>query len=137
MQQNLAQATSQMTGLKQQLSAKQSTLGEAQTFQAQVANIKALVDSHTYITPLLTELSSMTYVKAQYLSLDADETTGKVHVEGVSPSYLDIGKLILGLSTSQKFTSVKLLSILPSTAETADYHFSIDVTVPATIFTSK
>ncbi|HTL39704.1 MAG TPA: hypothetical protein VL306_02740 [Methylomirabilota bacterium] len=120
--------------LRKQLDSKQQGLSDAKAFQAQLANIKTLVNSHVYLSPLLDELAKMTYVKSQYFSLSAG-IDGKLHLEGRVDNYVDLGKLLLGLSTSSKFKSVQLTSVLPSLGKINGYQFSINLTASPTLFT--
>ncbi len=126
-------ASDQNVRLQSDLNQQQKNIGDAKTFQAQVANIKTLLGSHIYLSPLFEELSKMTYNKAQYVTLDA-QVGGKLHLEGQVDSYTALAKLILGLSTSKQFQDVKLLSINPATGKTNGYVFSIDLTPSTELF---
>ncbi len=120
--------------IQRQLSEQQKNLGDAKAFQAQLVNLKVLLENHSYLSPLLDELAKITYQKAQYVTLDVAES-GKIHVEGTINSYTELGKLLLGLSTSDKFKDVKLLSISPSSGTTsAAYVFALDMSAIPDIF---
>ncbi|MEJ0021785.1 MAG: PilN domain-containing protein [Candidatus Doudnabacteria bacterium] len=129
-------ATSTNQDLTKQLNDQQSKLGNAKSFQAQLANLRFLLNGHTYVSPLLDELSRVTYARSQFISLDVTQV-GKIHLEGRVDSYTDLGKLILGLSTSPKFSQIKLLSAVPSTGSINGYIFSIDMNVTPDIFLKK
>ena len=131
-----ASLTSENQDLQNKLTGEQSNLGDAKVFQAQLVNLHTLINSHTFMSPFFDELSKVTYIKAQYDTIDINES-GKVHVEGKVPSYSDLGKLLLGLSTSTQFKNVQLLSVLPSAGANNAYEFSVDFTVPSYIFTKK
>lgn len=135
-QTQLDASTKENNDLQSKLTEQQKTLGDAKAFQAQLANLRFLISNHTYVTPLLDELSKITYKKAQYATMDVTET-GKLHLEGMVDTYEDLGKLLLGLSTSSKFTSVKLLSAIPSSGKVNAYVFSVDLVVSPDIFLSK
>lgn len=126
-------ARSTNNDLHLQLTQQQSKLGNATGFQAQLTNLRTLLNNHTYLSPLLDELSKVTYAKSQYINLDVAQT-GKIHLEGRISSYTDLGKLILGLTTSLKFSQIKLLSAVPSTGLINGYIFSIDMGVSPDIF---
>jgi Tfp pilus assembly protein PilN len=136
LQTQIAAASTTNQDLHKKLTDQQNTLGSAQTFQAQLANLRVLIRNHTYLSPLLDELSKVTYAKSQYVSFDVTDA-GKIHVEGLVSTYTDLGKLLLGLSSSTQFKNVKLLSIVPSTGNTNGYLFSIDMSVAPDIFTKK
>lgn len=136
LQTKIGTATATNQELQKKLTEQQSTLGNAKTFQAQLVNLRVLLNNHVYLSPLLDELSKVTYIKSQYTSFDVTDT-GKIHVEGLVNSYTDLGKLLLGLSTSTEFVNVKLLSILPSTGEINGFIFSVDMNVSPDIFIKK
>lgn len=129
----IAAATNENRDLQQKLTEQQNSLGNAKTFQAQLINLRALLNNHVFLAPLLDELSKTTYVNAQYLNVDVNEG-GKIHMEGRVGSYSDLGKLLLGLSTSSKFNNIKLLSAAPSSGTLNAYVFSVDMNVISDIF---
>lgn len=126
----------QNQGLQDKFNSKQSDLASAKVFQAQLANFHLLLKNHSYISPVLDELAKMTYSKAQYITMDVTDA-GKIHLEGHVATYGDLGKLLLGLSTSKKFSNVKLLSAVPSTGKTNSYIFAIDLNAMPDLFTKK
>ena len=132
----LAQAQTRGQEIQKDISKKDPEVNVATSFQAQLANLKTLVNAHTYLTPLLTELGKSTYIKSQYVSLDVKDD-GKIHLEGRTASYDDLGKLVLGLTTSQEFKNVRLMSVVPSTGTTNAYQFSIDMEANKEIFQKK
>src|SRR6185436_7179349 len=82
-----ADLTNTNNQLQSQLDTQKPNLGSAQAYQAQLDNIKLLLQNHIAFTPLLSELSKYTYQKAYYTIFDVDQSTGGVHVEGVVDSY--------------------------------------------------
>ncbi len=60
-----------------------------------------------------------------------------MHLEGRVATYNDLGKLIMGLSTSDKFKNIRLLSVSPASGKTSAYQFSIDMEVNSAIFSKK
>ncbi len=131
-----ADIAAQNQDLEKQINDRQPGVANATTFQAQLLNLKSLVNTHTYLSPLLDELAQSTYTKAQFLTMDASQA-GKIHLEGRVASYSDLGKLILGLNTSGQFTNVKLLSVAPTGGLTNAYEFVIDLQVNPKIFSKK
>lgn len=107
------------------LNVKQNELVPAKALQAQLKNLSRLVDSHVYWTSFFDELSKVTLKKIHYTQLQTD-VAGKVYVEGRAENYSDLGKLLLGLSTSENFSNVRLLSSGPSTGEIGGLIFGID-----------
>ncbi len=122
--------------LQTQLNEKQNQLGNAKTYQAQLANLHTLLGSHVYLTPLLDEIAKMTYVKAQYTTIDVSDA-GTVHLEGRVADYASLAKLMLGLNTSSNFKNVRLLSVTPSSGKVNAYVFAIEFSVPTAVFSKK
>ncbi len=123
----LAVKNSQIT---KQISSASEDLGEAKIFQAKLENIDLLLDKHTYMSPLLDEIEKVTYVNSQYVNADISFLNeNEIHLEGNANTYTDLGKLVLGLSTSKYFTNVKLLAVVPTTIGAKNgFHYSIDLT---------
>jgi Tfp pilus assembly protein PilN len=132
--------------LKTQIDQRSVSLGSAKVFQAQLLNIRALLENHIYFSSFLDEIGKFTYIKSRYLSLTAVQDVGKVEMQGQVDTYNELGKLLLGLSTSDKFTDIKLLSATPaSSTQTVNgasvtkntFSFSIDLTVKPEAFIKK
>lgn len=122
--------------VQNELNQKQPPLTGAKAFQAQLKNIRFVLDSHVYWSVLFDELGKKTFNKAQYVSISSD-VNGKIHLEGLVGSYTDLGKLILGLSQWDQASDVKLLSSNPSSGEFAGYVFSLEFKVNPEIFIKK
>ncbi|MEO8065940.1 MAG: PilN domain-containing protein [Candidatus Doudnabacteria bacterium] len=135
-QKQIDAATAVNNDLQKNLNQQQAGLTNTKSFQAQLANLRLLLTNHVYISPLLDELSKATYIKSQDQTIDINPD-GKIHLEGLVDSYADLGKMLLGLSTSTKFSNVKLLSALPSTGKKNGYVFSVDLNVTPGIFLNK
>lgn len=131
---SLENVSSENKVLQKKLSDIQQTLGAAKTYQAQLQNLDMLLKEHVYLIPLFDELSKFTYIKAQYGSFDVENKDGRIHLLGQVSSYKDLGKLMLGLSTSSVFKDVKLLSITSADDEKNSFKFSIDMSVATQIF---
>lgn len=125
--------TQQNTILQTNLTNQQKNLGSAKQFQAQLANVRVLLNQHVYMTILLAEIEKVTYAKAQYTSIDASNI-GLIHLEGNVTDYTSLAKLILSLNSSEKFNDVRLMSINPSSGDTNNFQFSIDLKVDKEIF---
>ncbi len=131
-----AVVTEDNLSLQKQLLSQQKDVENGKAFQAQLANLRVLLNNHIYISPFLDELSKSTYQRAQYTGLDVT-TDGQVHLEGIVSNYIDLGKLLLGLSTSSKFKNVKLLSVQPSSGKDNAYTFALEMSATSDIFTKK
>jgi Tfp pilus assembly protein PilN len=134
--QKIGQVEADNKAIQAQIDSQQITLIDAKTFQAQLINLHALVDQHFYWSSLLDELSKMTHQKAQYVTLDAG-VDGSMHIEGRVDKYSDLGKLLLGLSTSKEFTKIKLLTTTPSTGANSGFLFSLNLTASPNLFLKK
>lgn len=107
---------------------QESQLTPAKAFQAQTQNLGNLLGLHIYWSNFFEELSARTFNKASFQNISADQS-GSIHLEGLVKNYSELGKLLLGLSTSSQFEEVKLLSSSPSTGEISGLSFSIDLKV--------
>lgn len=135
LQKNIDSVSNDTLTIRKVLDEKKKTLGDAVTFQAQLVNLRVLLDQHTVLSPLLEELSKVTYQKAQFFSLDV--AAGKIHVEGKVADYGDLGKLLLGFSTSPNFSGVKLISVGSSSDKVSGYTFVIDMKASPSIYKKK
>ncbi len=131
-----AELTSQNSALQAQLDQEQTQIAAAKTLQAQLTNVRTLVNGHTYLTPLLEEIGKMTYTKAQYVTLDIT-SNGSVHLEGKVPDYGSLAKFILGLNTSSNFKNVRLLSVAPSSGTVNSFVFAVDLVASSDLFVKK
>ena len=122
--------------LQTELSEKQPDLVEAKALQAQLKNLRSLVEGHVYWSSFFDELSKHTLSRTQFMSLTGS-LDGKIHLEGRVGSYADLGKMLLGLSTSTKISNVKLLSANPSTGQAAGFNFSLDFNIEPDLFIKK
>jgi Tfp pilus assembly protein PilN len=98
----------------------------AKGFQAQSKNIVSLLNSHVIWSNLMAEVSSSTFKLTQYVSMNTD-TSGIIHVEGITASYTDLGKIILALETSEEVESVNLINTTQSTGGQAGIVYSLDI----------
>jgi hypothetical protein len=108
-------------------------LAVAKSFQAQAMNIQNLMDGHVRWDLLIDEISQTTYKFSKTFRINM-ETTGKIHIEGITNSYTDLGKLLLAFETSDDYTAVDLLSSTQSTTLTSGIIYSIDIFVDQNIF---
>lgn len=132
-QKTIKETIAQNSDLEERLDKIQSTLVDAKAFQAQTANIKSLLDSHSYWSPVFQELADMTFTQTQYTSIVSD-SNGRIHIQGITLDYTRLGKVLLALSTSENFSKVDLLSTSPSTGQQGGITYSIDVEVKPELF---
>jgi len=119
--------------LNTKIKAKEANLGPAQAFQAELINLKSLSAKHIYWSKFFDELAGKTYTNARFLNIQGD-LTGMINLEGEVKNYTDLGKLILALSTSNKFQEVRLTSSRPSKAKIITLIFSLQLVVKPEIF---
>jgi hypothetical protein len=131
-----AELTAKNLEIQQQISSERSGVQNAQAYQAQLINIRQILDRHIMVSPVLIEMESYTYKSALYRNVSVFRETGRIHIEGMVGNYEDLGRLLLGLSTSDNFSNVTLLSVSASTGEdkSTGYVFSIDMDVNQSIF---
>jgi len=122
--------------LQEQVDNQQAGLAGAEAFQAKLSNIELLLKQHVLLTPLLDELAKATYLRAKYLSLDASDETGKIHLEGMVENYNGLAKMLLGLGTSQHFKEIKLLSLGPG-EEKNSILFAVEMNATPDTFNKK
>jgi cell division protein FtsB len=116
-----------------ELSKDKANLTDAIAYQAQMENLKVLLDNHIYFSPAIKELTSNMYKLSTADAMTID-LSGKVHVQGFATSYSEVGKYLLGLYSSKNISDIKLLSVGPTDGETAGYKFSVDFTLKSEVF---
>jgi hypothetical protein len=113
--------------LQNAINSDQKELSLAKGLQAQLKNVKTLLNNHIHWSSFLSTMYSETTNKIKYTSISASYSDGKTHLEGIAPSYSDIGKLILSFSTSNNFKDIKLNSLAPSSGDTFGYSFVLEM----------
>ena len=116
------------------MNSNQDSLNAAKGLQAQLKNVKTLLNNHVYWSEFLNQVSAVVPNKIQFVNLSSSSSDDKLHVEGIAQSYDDIGRLLLSLNGSDKFSNATLHSITPSTGTTFGYMFTIDVAVSPSVF---
>ncbi|MBX4205143.1 MAG: PilN domain-containing protein [Candidatus Doudnabacteria bacterium] len=117
-----------------EMNTNQKDLVKAQGFQAQLKNVRSLIDNHIYWSAFLDQLAKITPTKVQFRTVTGSVADNKLHVEGVAQSYQDVGRVLLSLETSDKFKQVKLRSVNPSQDSAFGYSFALEITVSPDIF---
>jgi Tfp pilus assembly protein PilN len=116
------------------MNSSQSTLDAARGFQAQLKNVRTLLNNHVYWSAFFQNLSSVTPTNVKYTSFTGSLSDGQVVIDGVAPTYPDIGKVILSLSTSKNYSNVKLTALNPSQTNEFGYSFSIKLSAASDSF---
>lgn len=127
-----SQLTTDNTRLQKEIQNSSEDIDKAKVLQAKLSNASLLLKNHIHISPLLDEIEEFTYRASKYVNISIDEV-GLIHLEGTVSSYSDLGKLLLGLSTSEYFESVRLLSVAGG-SEANTYHFSINMKATAELY---
>lgn len=112
--------------IQKKLDQLEDEMVKAKGFQAQSKNIATLLETHVVWSGLMKELADSTFKGSRYLNMTSD-TTGLIHIEGITGTYTELGKIILALETSDQLESVKLLSTARSANELAGVTYSLDI----------
>lgn len=114
--------------IQSKLNQMQKDMVLAKGFQAQSKNLSSLLDSHVIWSNLMKELADSTLKTSRYMGMTAD-TSGLIHLEGLTLDYTQLGKIILALETSEEVQSVRLLNTAQSQDRLAGIMYSIDIQV--------
>jgi len=109
-----ADVVSQNQSIQTAMVSNQKDLTLAKGLQAQLKNVNTLLQNHIYWSAFLTDISAIVPVKVQYNDFQGSITDDKITIDGMASSYADVGRMLLALSTSDKFSSVKLVSLTPA-----------------------
>lgn len=113
--------------IQTRLDQMESQMVLARGFQAQSKNITTLLNTHILWSGFVNELAASTFKTTKYLSMLLT-TEGRVFVEGRTPGYTELGKVLLALETSKNIEEVTLLSTSSSETEAeAGVTFSIEM----------
>lgn len=112
--------------LQKQLDQMEEDMVLATGFQAQSKNLTSLLDSHVLWSGLMKEIADSTLKTNRFLGMSAD-TSGIIHVEGITIDYTQLGKIILALETSEDVESVKLLTTMRSRERLGGIMYSLDI----------
>jgi Tfp pilus assembly protein PilN len=112
--------------LQKQLDKMEDDMVLARGFQAQSKNIVTLLDTHVIWSNLMKEVSDSTFKLTRFMNMTTN-TSGIIHVEGITASYTDLGKIILALETSEQVESVALVNSTQSSEGQAGIVYSLDV----------
>jgi hypothetical protein len=127
----------QVDQVDQKISAKKKSLIPAVQAQAALTSFKDLLDKHLHWSLVWAELGRVTLKTVTYTGLSATTVDNKFLVDGVVPDYATLGKVLLGLSTSDNFEEVALVSTQPSEGEQLGVNFKISIKAKAGLFLLK
>lgn len=131
-----ATLTQENTNIQRSLDQQESQLAVAQGFQAQTKNILTLLNNHVTWTNFINDLADSTFVTSRAMRMNSD-TSGKVTIEGITPTYTDLGKVLLALETSDAVESVKLLNTAQSSDLEAGIRYALELKIKTTVLTSN
>lgn len=112
----------------------QADLGEALGYQQRLRNLQLLLYGHLFWSPVFEELEKYTFKPITYDTLAGSIEESKVVVTGTASSFSDIGKLILGLESSENIQNVMFQSSGQAKGEQAGYGFSLELTFDPKVF---
>jgi Tfp pilus assembly protein PilN len=112
--------------LQKKLTQMEADMGLAKGFQAQSKNLSQLLGSHVVWSVFMQELANKTFKITRFNSMTTD-TSGRTHIEGIVPTYTDLGKMMLALQSSDQMEAVRLVATSKSTGELAGILFSIEL----------
>jgi hypothetical protein len=113
-------------GIQSRLNRMEQDMVLAKGFQAQSKNISTILATHVIWSEFMKEVAAKTLKTSRYMSMSAN-TSGLIHVEGITPDYTQLGKIILALQTSEDIESVQLLSTAQSTTALGGIMYSLDI----------
>ncbi len=122
--------------IENRLAEKEEDVAQAKGFQAQSKNINLLLQNHVVWNSLMDSMAAATFQASRYLNLSSD-TTGRLQIEGRTPTYSDLGRMLLSLETNPNLESVRLISTAPSEGESAGVIFSVEAIANPSIFLTR
>ncbi len=131
-----AKLRAENTSIKAKLDSNQGELADAKGFQAQLQNIEQLTRTHVYWSGIFNLVQDTVLKRSEY-DLVTMKTDGRVHVEGLTDTFTNLGKLILSLSSNPDVHDVHLLSAQRSSGQKAGYTFSLDYSINQALLIKK
>lgn len=100
----------EITEIDKQIAASKDNLKLAVRDQGALSNFSDLLQKHLYWSQVLQELGKVALKTATFLSVEASSDTDKFVITGKVASYAELGKVLLGLETSENFSKVELVT---------------------------
>lgn len=123
--------------IQAQMDSNQNDLAHAKGLQAQLKNVNSLLSNRVSWQAFLTQMEQITPAQVQLSTISAAAGSTRIHIEAVAPSYADVGRMILSMSTSDKFKNVKLITVGPSQGNSFGYSFSLDFDATSGLFKNQ
>lgn len=116
-----------MVQMDKKLKDSQTDVNQAVKSQFILNTFGTLLGSHTVWTMLWDEISKTTLKSARYVGLQATAERNKMVISGEVANYTEVGKVMLALRGSSNFSSIELVSSVPSTGQEVGIRFEISV----------
>lgn len=100
---------------------------EAVSFQERLFNLRTLLDTSVFWSPLFRNLEENTLNTVFFRTLQVSEFERKLNLSGIAPSYTDVAKLIRGLEEAPHVTEVSLISSGLTESDDAGFAFSLEI----------
>ena len=121
-------------GIESEINRSSENVNAAQSVQKRLTNLRVLLDNHVFWSQVFNELEKYTYKPIVYSTLEADVINGQFRISGLSSSYTDLGKLILGLRQSPNVTDVTLQSTSRGREQQSGYFFNLEISFDPKLF---
>src|SRR3989344_350508 len=89
------------------LASRRDEIDQAVSAQARIQTFDTLLARHIHWTEVWDELAATTLTIARFVSMEADTATNQFKVSGKVSTFSGLGKLLLGLETSEYFIDVE------------------------------
>jgi len=110
LEEDIAGIEGEITSTQSTIDQRREELDVAIATQARVSALKTLLEDHIRWTNVWDELAEHTLSTSYFATIEAATETNSFIVSGIVPTYTDLGKVILGLELSDKFSDVLLQS---------------------------
>lgn len=97
------------------------------SFQRRLNNLQVLLDNHQFWSVVMEELAAHTVKTVRYETMQVSPGTSQITILGNTPSYTELGKLLLGLRTSKKILNTELKTTTQSGKEQGGYKFTMEL----------
>ncbi len=104
-------------------------LNRVTTDQGVLSTFSELLDKHIHWSNVWKALGEYTLKSVQYLNLETSAVQNTFVVSGRVSNFTEVGKLLLGLQSSENFTAVELLSTKAGDVASEGVEFQVSVTV--------
>ena len=123
--------------LEEKISGKKAALTPAVQAQAALSSFKDLLEKHIHWSKVWNELGRVTLKTVTFTGISATTAENTFLVDGEVPDFTTLGKVLLGLETSENFEAVTLISTQPSEGEIVAVMFTISIKAKPALFLVK